>query len=95
MSLTGLSRPGIEPQSAIYHMRSERSISTNPNAEVNVVEKIFKKKLFTLWSTYMDMALRKNPDPYNIYNWLDPSMVIITIVIAFLNHARNRDEDFF
>ena len=45
--------------------------------------------------TYMDMALQKNPDPYNIYNWLDPSMVIITIFIAFLNHARNRDEDFF
>ena len=43
----------------------------------------------------MDMALRKNTDPYNIYNWLDPSMGIITIVIAFLNHARNRDEDFF
>ena len=43
--------------------------------------------------TYMDMALQKNPDPYNIYNWLDPSMVIITIFIAFLNHARNRDEN--
>ena len=39
------------------------------------------------------MALRKNPDPYNIYNWLHPSMGISTIVIAFLNHARNRDED--